>query len=193
MIIIYINKQKGENDMNIFKFFKKRKEEKIQRDKILQEYIDNSEFNLSKNVIYYFKYYLYDAFIIDKNLGCGILCRKCLLQNSTLEIYNYIMNNKRNGIIVNYNQFKDIKLIPYSIIFKELMIDKEIVDEDNFLYIKIDNLCIRNCCRDYDSSYKSYRWLSINGKEDSVPDILNAISKDHKYFKLILDNLYPIK
>jgi hypothetical protein len=180
--------------MNIFKFFKKRKEEKIQRDKILQEYIDYCEFNLDKNVIYYFKDYLFDAFIIDKNLGCGILCRKCLLKYSTIEIYNYISRKRKDGFIVDHTHFKDIKLIPYSIIFKELIIDKEIVDESSNLYLKINNLCVRNCSHyDYNSHYKIHHWLSVNGTHDSIPDILNAISKEHKYFKFILNNLYPIK
>lgn len=181
--------------MNIFKYFKKKKEEKIQRDKILQEYIDYCEFSLNKNVMYYFNGYLFDAFIIDKNLGCGILCRKCLLQNLTLQIYNYIKRTKKNGLIVNHNQFKDIKLIPYSIIFKELMVDKEIVDEDNALYIKINDLCIRSCNHYDDNTNRNRKhvWFSVNGTHDSIPDILNSISKEHKYYKLISNNLYPIK
>jgi hypothetical protein len=180
--------------MNIFKFFKNKKE-KIQRNKILQEYIDYCEFNLDKNVIYYFNGYLFDAFIIDKNLGCGILCRKYLLQNLTIEIYNHISYKRKDGLIVNYDQFKDIKLIPYSIIFKELMVDKEIVDESNNLYMRINELSVRNCSHydNNDHKTKIHRWFSVNGTHDSIPDILNSLNTQHKYYKLVLDNLLPLK
>jgi hypothetical protein len=175
--------------MNIFKLFKKKKEEILQTDKILSDYIDHCDIHLNKNIMYFYKKYFFDAFIIDRSLKCGILCRKFLLERySTFSIYDYIKRTRSDGIVLNCDQFKDIKIIPYDIIYKQLITDKEIIDESNNLYMRIDSLCIRNTHH----CGKCYHWLSINGTHDSIPDVLNSLNRDHRYCKLTLDNLSPL-